>query len=360
MNSSWLFSKKTDLLVLFVPVWLCWLIAFALPDRSLHAEVSLWVWVTIVIGIDVSHVWSTIFRTYLDREEFRNHRWLLIGAPVLAFLISFLLASYSFALFWRILAYVAVFHFIKQQYGFLRIYKAKSQDFRKKFISDNFIIYLSMIFPVVYWHINPNRQFSWFVTGDFIQLPVSPILLSALNFTFTFIYFGLLVLWLWEEIRYRHLAKSTFPWGKVLWVMTTAGNWYIGIVYFNSDLVFTITNVVAHGLPYLALIITYEHRKSIILNSKKHFKNIAFAIAFISLVAFALAFGEEYLWDAFVYHDNAAFFSWFYYPDQLPSLNLQVIALALLSVPQITHYIVDGFIWKNSPKNPHLKKVLIE
>lgn len=360
MNSNWLFSKKMDLLILFLPVWLCWVAAFLLPVSALRADVPLWVWVVFVIGIDVSHVWSTLFRTYTDQEEFHNHKGLLLTVPVLAFLVSWGVASISFALFWRILAYVAVFHFVKQQYGFMRIYKARSADFRSKFISDNFIIYLSMIFPVIYWHLNPNRHFSWFVTGDFLQFKLPITVLSSVNFSLQFIYFGLLLLWIWEEIRFARLAEKAMPWGKILWVITTAGNWYIGIVYFNSDLVFTLTNVVAHGIPYMALIVFYQHEKHRISGKQAIYKKLIPAAVFITGIAFILAFGEEYLWDALINHDNASFFSWLYYPDELPPVNWQAIALALLSVPQITHYVADGFIWKNSPKNPHLKNLLTQ
>ena len=41
-------------------------------------------------------------------------------------------------------------------------------------------------------------------------------------------------------------------------VIGTAASWYIGIVAATGDLVFTMTNVVAHGIPYLALTFIYS------------------------------------------------------------------------------------------------------
>jgi len=360
-SKYWLFSRSIDLWVLFLPVWICWVVAFLLPESTLHADLSVWVFVLIIIGIDVSHVWSTIFRTYLDKEEFQNHRKLLIFAPIIAFALSYLLASASFMLFWRCLAYVAVFHFIKQQYGFMRIYKARSGDFRKKIISDNLAIYLSMLFPVFYWHINLNREFAWFVSGDFIQPELSRSIVEIINLVGIIAYFAILTYWMTEEIIYARKTSHKLPIGKILWILTTAGNWYIGIVYFNSDLVFTITNVVAHGLPYFALIIFYQNGKARLLHRKSIFSNIYQTALIVIGLVLVLAFTEEYLWDALVYRENETLFSSILqYPFELPAFHWQVIALALLSVPQITHYIVDGYIWKGNSTNPHLKDILLK
>ena len=117
----------------------------------------LWIWVVFVMGIDVGHVWSTIFRTYLDKEEFRLHRSLLLAAPLFSFIVVFGLAWYSPLWFWRCLAYLAVFHFIKQQYGFVALYKAKANDFKTlKIISDKFIVYFATLYPVFYTVYFPN------------------------------------------------------------------------------------------------------------------------------------------------------------------------------------------------------------
>lgn len=352
--SNWIFSKTRDLIWLFIPVWLCWFVAFVLPSEWLNQKTPLWVWVIFVLGIDVSHVWSTLFRTYVDKEEFRNHRKLLVFGPVVAFLIALAIASVSITVFWRILAYVAVFHFVKQQYGFMRIYKAKAKDFRKKWISDNFMIYFSMLYPIFFWHVNLDRQFSWFFKGDFLQWEVAT-LVPVLNITGSIIYFMILSAWLIQEILAG--KRSTFPMGKILWVLTTAGNWYIGIVYFNSDLVFTVTNVVAHGIPYMALVLFYQQKK-FEMRARK-IKPLTYSLMVITGVL-VLALGEEYFWDIWVNQENEAFFGSFLpYLQKQPAYTWQVIATALLSVPQVTHYIVDGFIWKNNEKNPYLKKAIL-
>lgn len=351
--NNWIFNRNIDLFLLFIPVWLCWLTAFLLPDQVIQAEAPLWIWVVFVIGIDVSHVWSTLFRTYTDPEEFYNHRTLLVLTPIICFLAAYVVSSFSFNLFWRVLAYLAVYHFVKQQYGFMRIYKAKARDFRKKIFRDDLVIYLTMLYPLLYWHINLDRDFNWFIEGDFMQVSGMPLkLLATINITGNVLYFGILAGWFAEEI----IRQGSISIGKVLWVLTTAGNWFIGIVYFNSEIVFTITNVVAHGVPYLALVIFYQSKKETL--QKKRKRRIPLWIT-IPLAVILLAFFEEYFWDMLVYRDNPEFFaSIIQYPFFETKPWMQHVGLALLSVPQTTHYVLDGFIWKNNAQNPHLKPVL--
>ena len=89
---NWIFNKYTDVIGLLLPVWLVFILLFLLPDSFIQADFPLWMWVVLVLGIDVSHVWSTIFRTYLDKEERDKHRFLLGATPILAFSILFILA----------------------------------------------------------------------------------------------------------------------------------------------------------------------------------------------------------------------------------------------------------------------------
>ena len=363
MRSNWLLSTRKDLLLLFGPVWFTWLICFSLPARYLTLDVSLWVWVVVVLCIDVGHVWSTLYRTYFSKEEFANHRSTLLIVPPLAFISLFALAFVSVSWFWTILAYVAVYHFVKQQYGFMKIFKARARDFGKKIFNDTFIIYLAMGYPILFWHVNHDRNFSWFVEGDFFAMPAPELFLTLFNTLGTAIYVILVSGWLIEELSFSIKSNQVPAMGKLLWILTTAGNWFLGIVYFNSDLVFTLTNVVAHGVPYFVLIFLYIDRKE--TRTKKIIRPIWFKTSlFAGMIALVLliALTEEYLWDMWLYRDNAEFFQQiFVYPFNVAESRIAIaIALAVLSLPQVTHYILDGFIWKVNEKNPYLKETIIK
>lgn len=347
----WLFSKKIDFTFLYLPVWAIWIICFAVPNGLHQTQFPIWLWVLTVLAIDVTHVWSTIFRTYLDKEEFNNHQELLTLTPVVSFLVLYSISSYSIDLYWRILAYFALFHFIKQQYGFLILYKYKARDFCTKIFRDKWVIYYSMLYPVVFWHISGDRTFSWFVEGDFILYYNSDIV-HAVTILNT-IYWVIILGWLAEEIYSTKKNGKPLNTGKILWVLTTAINWYLGIVYFNSDLAFTLTNVVAHGVPYMVLIFYYEKKKN-------HIRKIASKpILLMLLMILGLGFIEEYFWDSLINRDKISFFD-SVIPYTYEALNNDLVIAAftaLLSVPQITHYVVDGFIWKSNKKNMYLKQV---
>ena len=124
-----------------------------------------------------------------------------------------------------------------------------------------------MLYPVVFWHFEGNRVFSWFVEGDFFAFGTLTESLPFLEYFWTFfniVYWLILIGWLIEEIYLARKHQKAFAWGKVLWTLSTACNWYLGIVYFNSDVAFSITNVVAHGIPYMALTFFYVEEKKIV------------------------------------------------------------------------------------------------
>ena len=84
-------------------------------------------------------------------------------------------------------------------------------------------------------------------------------------------------------------------------------------------------------------------------------------IAVFSLVIMALALGEEYLWSLLVYRDHRDFFeAVFAFPfAAVNSPFLRALFIAALSLPQVVHYLLDGFIWKFNKRNPDLKTYLM-
>lgn len=368
-GNVWLFSRKIDLFVLCLPVWLTWAACFMLPESILSRKPDLWFWVIFILGVDVSHVWSTIFRTYLDKGEFERHRKILIRAPLLAFTVLFLLAFLSVKLFWTVMAYVALHHFIKQQYGFMALYRLRYKEkISKRFFKDKPVIFFSMLYPVFFWHLNGIRKFNWFVNGDFLHidklinfLGANESFFTAVNTTGNILYWAVMAGWLIEEIYRTHRQGLPIAYGKILLMMSTGVNWYLGIVFFNSDIAFSLTNVVAHGVPYMALVFFYVLRKKQLEEPELSISpfRVLIQIAFMVLIVLLLAFGEEYFWDMFLNREKLGFFNEIIrYPfEELQSSWAQALAFAALSMPQVAHYLIDGYIWRGGPKNPHLKKV---
>lgn len=335
----WIRSPRFDFLWIIGPHFYSVILAFLIyPFVQDSAAMPLWVWFALVLGIDVSHVYSTIFRVYLDKSQLQRYQLISWLIPLIVWVLGVLLYSLGSSYFWRGLAYLAVFHFIRQQYGFFRIYSGKTKVisvFQRIF--NQYSIYFITLIPVIIWHVSGPKSFNWFIDGDFLYIPSSMAysVLNGLLVFFICLYIASEIYQVYQTKQFN-LAKNSFYVGTLL-------VWYVGIVYFNDDIIFTLTNVVAHGIPYMALVWNYKTRHKQNYSSQLFKSN---NLLFFLIVLFLLAYLEEFLWAVLVWKDHLAVF--FVKSAQL--IDIQPVYLAwivpLLAVPQGTHYILDAFIWK--------------
>jgi hypothetical protein len=304
-----------------------------------HAEsvaVPAWGWAVLVVGVDVAHVYSTLFRTYLDRVELRRRPWLYTLVPVVGLALGTVAYAFGALVFWRLLAYLAVFHFVRQQYGFLRIYSRREVAVsRFSRLVDSAVIYLATLYPLIYWHTHLPRRFNWFVDGDFLALPY-PGAATVVGW----IYIAFLLLYVAKEFR---LSRWNLP--KNLLVLGTAISWYVGIVVFNGDLGFTAINVISHGIPYMALIWATDSKRRNLSWDRVGAGLLRYAGAYIGVLVL-LAYLEEGLWDGLIWREHASVFGWASVLPRIERPELLLVLVPLLSLPQITHYLLDGFVWK--------------
>jgi hypothetical protein len=341
--SRWLFSARVDLSV-FLGSAIVSLIALWVGARVgvLQDDAPDWAWIPAVLLIDVAHVYATGFRVYLDTDELRRRPWLYALVPLIGFGFGVALYSEGELVFWRALAYVAVFHFIRQQYGWVSLYRARAgeRDILGKWI-DTITIYAATLYPLIYWHTHLPRRFWWFMARDFAAIPLmieriaEPIYWAALAAYAT-------------RSSYRWLIRREGNPGKDIVVVTTAVCWYVGIVAINSDYAFTVTNVIIHGVPYLALIYWYSRMRMTATGGRGVYRIFARGPAAFLFMLWALAYVEEMIWDRGVWQERGWFFG---APWDVASLK--VVLVPLLALPQITHYILDGFVWRRN-SNPHV------
>jgi len=322
-----------------------------------------WSWVVFVLGIDVAHVWSTVFRTYLDGEELAKRRALYVGLPLALWAGGAALHAVSAITFWRTLAYLAVFHFIRQQIGWVAIYRARAGErSRLDRIIDDAAIYLGTGVPVFLWHATLPKEFSWFVHGDFVGSPrllaLAPMAKALLVIALcAFVVRQLHVLW----------TEKRFNVGKTVVVLTTAAIWWIGIVASESDFEFTVTNVIIHGVPYGVLLWQYAR-----FRAEEAPRTMGSRIALHGVAAFvgvllALAFMEEMLWDRIVWHDRPWLFGGYEgaaasggSAHAMPTATswLMTLLVPLLALPQSTHYALDAFLWRRRDTGPAQARAL--
>ncbi len=337
----WLFSGTVDLGV-FLGSALLALVALWIGARAgvLNDRSPEWTWVPAVLLIDVAHVWGTGFRVYFNTNELKRRPWLYALVPALGFVVGVALYSEGEIVFWRVLAYLAVFHFIRQQYGWVMLYRARVGE-RDQFGRwlDTVTIYLATLYPLIYWHAHLPRQFWWFLENDFTATPA----LSWLEHLVRPLYWAVLSVYMLRAAL-RWLRGSAVNPGKDIVVITTAICWYTGIVVYNSDYAFTVTNVIIHGVPYLALVYWYARsQRSRTGRSYRFF--VRGPLSFLATL-WVIAYVEELLWDRGVWHERAWLFG-----SGWDIGMLKIFLVPLLALPQLTHYVLDGFIWRRK-SNP--------
>lgn len=297
-------------------------------------------WLLIVVFIDVAHVWSTLFRTYLNKEGHKNHQKALWLIPLLCYLVGVALYGHGKLTFWRTLAYFAVFHFVRQQYGLYALYYFKEKK-KTPPLFNKVAIYSTTIIPLTIWHLSGPQSFHWFIPFDFFYLNLPQNSLVPLIYFFKLLGPLILVLYLLREIKQEGPTLLFKPRFGIL--VGTYLAWWTGIVWLANDWSFTLTNVVTHGIPYFTLI------------GLSHFNNENSGqllwpkrLGFLGAMVFLILVGtlEEGLWDVFLWRDHPLVFGHLYGLKSVKNLSIQAFLVPLLALPQATHYALDGLIWR--------------
>lgn len=344
-RGRWLFSPALDLAVFGGTA----VVALALVLVPHGTAEPAWSWIVGVLLVDVAHVWSTAFVVYLDPAEWKRRPVLYAGVPLACLGGGILLYAFGGPLwFWRVVAYLAVFHFIRQQYGWVMLYRARNgeRDRLGRWI-DGATIYAATLYPVIYWHAHLPRAFWWMKQDDFaIALPVWVATAAG------YLYLALLAAYVARAVTVRPQS-----WGKHVVVATTAACWYVGIVATNSDYTFTVTNVFIHGVPYLVLVYMYAKRAaqeaaSAHGASARLLRGRLRGVVVFLATLWAVAYVEELLWDRAIWHDRPWLFG-----GGFEVGDLAILLAPLLAVPQLAHYVLDAFLWRRRA-NPRLGRLL--
>jgi hypothetical protein len=347
-RGPWLWSARTDLTV-FVGTAAMALALVALgPYLGVGADGlgPEWTWITGVLLVDVAHVWSTAFVVYLDPVELRRRRALYLVTPLACWLAGIGLYALGEATFWRVVAYLAIFHFVRQQWGWVAMYRGRAgeRDRLGRWI-DAAAIYAATVYPLIVWHCELPRAFWWMREGDLATgLPARVADVAGV------VYLAILAAYLANAVT--SARRGITNWGKHAIVVTTAATWYVGIVATNSDYAFTVTNVFVHGVPYLVLVYGYARAAAAEAPHGTGARMLAGGLVPFLATVWLLAYFEEMVWDRAVWHDRGWLFG-----DGGDAGPVRALLVPLLAVPQLTHYVLDGFLWRRT-SNPRLGRLL--
>jgi hypothetical protein len=366
----WIISPLADLsLFLGTTLGSLLFISWEWIDRK-AASTPLALYIFFICFIDVAHVYSTIYRVYLDPEERARRRLLYFGVIPAVYLIGLSAYLISPRIFWGLCAYYAIFHFTQQLAGFTAIYRRKGEEpdgWRSWAATlDKITVFAGTLYPILWWHAHlEDRRYAWFLHGDFVfdgKLFFGvPEWMARVALP---VYLALGVSYLVRSVVTAR-QKGFVNWGKHAVVAATWITYGSGIVLFNSDVIWIAMIVPLHGIPYLALIWTYgrrRHREGAPGGSRLlHFifRGPGRFWAFYCIVLF-LAFFEEIIWEILVWQDQ--FFRPGTYIDSVPTLVTEnswwyALWFPLLTIPQAVHYYLDRHLWK-AKANPGLGELL--
>jgi hypothetical protein len=335
MKQFWIINRTQDVSWIILPGILPLFLLLLFPTYfQQQKDVNLIWWLLLVVFVDVAHVYSTLFRFVWEKETRQQYKQHLILIPLISFAFGFVLFQYDAFFFWRVLAYIAVFHFVRQQYGIYRLY-ARNEKQNSTIIkfAENAAIYATTLYPLIYWHVYKTKSLQWFVAQDFVALPLWVEIVARYAYLFIICLYIIIQLRIYQRNKIINIPKQLF-------LLTSAISWYAGIVWLDGDLLFTLFNVLAHGIPYMALVYHTSTKKNTIIKRKKY------AMGIFTISILCLAYFEEGLWDWFVWQEHgAAFFQQANFSFHTSDTWLSFL-VPLLVVPQLTHYILDGFIWR--------------
>ncbi|MCC7541424.1 MAG: hypothetical protein IT379_34725 [Deltaproteobacteria bacterium] len=350
---AWLFSPGIDLLCFLGSAVLSFaLLGVGIGTGQARGATPDVLWLATVLAIDVAHVWGSLYRVYFDGDEVRRRPGLYVGAPIFLYLAGIALHAAGARVFWGVLAYLAVFHFVRQQYGWVAWYRTRAgEQGRLDRVLDTTIVYAATVFPILWWHGALPRRFFWLMPGDFLASGGVVAACGTLAAWLHPVHWALLALFVGRQL-WLLATRQPVNAGKVVVVLTTWALWYVGIVVCDGDYAFTVTNVVAHGIPYLALTWRYARGRADEGSSTVAARLARGGLAVVAGSLVAFAFVEEMAWDRLVWHER----DWLF---PLPEVALgawaTTLVVPLLALPQATHYLLDAWVWRRGPSNPTLR-----
>jgi len=256
--TTWLVGPRTDVCWFILPAIAGYLCLYVNVALGVSSFLIWWFWNLFLNG---PHFWATISRTYLDRDEWRTRRpvllrglgWFLVGPAA----IALTLATGSpgpFLAFWLFQVLWAYFHVSRQHWGFVALYrKLNAEPDGSEGQADYWIFHLLMFGPILAWFIRyPELR-------EHLALAAapSPAEQVVLNLT-TALVVGAVAFYLWKEID-AFARRGTINLPKTLVLLayvplhlllllhpTVAGRY--DILLFNAVI------TLPHNLQYLAIV----------------------------------------------------------------------------------------------------------
>lgn len=349
MNKSqpWVHSWYADSLCFFLTPFLFIALAlFNLPPFRLQDEILLENVIILVLFFDWAHIFAQYHRIYANPLESKRLKWVyplsyLALIPIMTALVYLTKATWIDT----VLVYFVVFHFIKQHFGFMKIYsKTDGPKSKREAYTENMVFYLSMFTPVVWWHAHGLKYwYKW--TEFFIKSP----LFSYIVWPMIAVYAVSLVMYARDEyVRSKRNGMWNIP--KNISLVTAMAGW--GIVAFmpQSKLLIIFTVTFTHDLSYLFYVWLTGRRDSKIISKKVSWFSwwslpglLMYLVVLIVLSDILMVVHLELTRD-----NNWNYWIWGQVFNSLSVKDGWMLSFgwALFFATQAHHYFIDRYLWK--------------
>lgn len=347
LRKSWISSPKFDLSFIVLPP-LLGLIAGVIiaSDNPVFRAIEVQLVVILVI-IDLAHLISMWFRIYTSGTETKKDirfYWLIyVGLIFIFYAIGYFR---HFNKVFYFITYFAIFHNIKQNYGFYSIYRKDETKNPKHIKFEKYFFNAVLYYPLIVWHMDiksfDNYWSVYFVdlsSVKFMFYPLTAVLLAGFGY-----YLKLSI----EKYKNNDLSPT-----KLLFFFTVTAGWYGVMLVAKETIALFLAIISAHAIAYLFFVWKLYH-----LQIKKSVENISKKVVLkknLFFISFVLIFG--YIARGFVetaLQKNGL--TGFWGRDFWHSLgqgNNSLFLVFLFTFPfatQVSHFIIDGFIWKQNRK----------
>ena len=357
VSSNWIIDKHNDLLWFMGACISGYILIYLNLGLGISAVLLTWFW---IMTVDGPHIFGTISRTYLDKQEWITRSSLLIGS-----LLWFLLGPITvgtgivfqtrqpFFIFLTFAQVWAYWHVVRQHYGFMVIYQRKNGERSgRENPSDYWIFYTLMCAPFISFvlrHPDARPQLGLGPTLTDIEM----IILSIINI----IIISAIVFYVAKEYQ-RYKINSTLNLPKTLFLFSCVPLHLLIFMhpYISTEIdirLFAVFVTFYHNIQYHGIIWFYNKNRYGRDENGKRFGPISrlnrnFYLYYLMGILFTITYRYSH-W--FFAGSNMPFAPG---PNQISSLSLgNMFSVSDLAIGfwwgfAFNHYFLDQYIWRFS------------
>jgi hypothetical protein len=365
----WIFKSFTnDFLRLYFPGLLAFAcLVFIQQGLKLNIEVKSGAelstpWIVLIFNfiifsmIDIGHTYTTMLKTYFDKEERKFSRMVWLTPVVVVAMLVLWRYFFDFRWFWVFLAYYTLFHNQRQGFGVMKWYESLN---KKVYPITKIWFYILTFLPVIIYHFRSTISlFGVYYPGkvNLIEIPLNRIHVDFLGYNLVFsnqYHLVLMGLWfmavngwlLWELSNY--LESKKIEWNRILAMLYFGGIYSYGFLVSNSYIATFTLLVASHGIPYMFML----NKRMVNLPGHQSKGLKWLKMLPLMIIALALIGGSFDAYNKLVLlngsgGDVAQIF--------LEPTPWQLLLIILYVAPPICHYIWDSYLWKKGhPDSKH-------